>query len=183
MTKKFLFSTMFSLFISISYGQKPLPQFDTYHKNIYAELFGSHILAGANFDMRLKKGKMDGIGLRAGIGGITLRSSTNNTRSTLGLVTFPLEFNNLVGKRRSAFVSGIGLLPIYATLSANGDLTDNEFVRAEGFTLAGGFLTMGYRFQPSNTGMMFQVNWNPLMLRGSGFRAGWISLGLGMGFK
>jgi hypothetical protein len=98
-------------------------------------------------------------------------------------VTFPLEFNHLVGKKRSSFISGVGLLPVYATLSADGQLTDYQFVNDDGFGLVGGFLTFGYRFQPKKTGIMFQINWNPMILRGSGFNAGWFGIGLGMGFK
>ena len=171
------------IFQFLGYSQKDVPQFETRHKNIYAELLGSHVLAGVNFDMRLKKGRMDGIGFRAGIGGLSTSGIDNNTEIKLGLVTFPLEFNHLIGKRRSSFVTGVGILPVYATLSADGELTNYEFVQGEGFSLVGGFLTMGYRFQPRKTGLMFQINWNPLILRGSGFNAGWFGLGLGLGFK
>ncbi len=124
---------------------------------------------------------MDGIGFRAGIGGLSASEFDQSAR--LGLVTFPLEFNHLVGKKRSSFVTGIGLLPVYASLSANGALTDYEYVQGDGFGLVGGFMTMGYRLQPKKTGVMFQINWNPLILRGSGFNAGWLGIGLGVGFK
>jgi len=165
------------------YGQSGIPEFDSHHKNIYVEFLGSHILAGVNFDMRLNKGRMDGIGFRAGIGGISVTDFDQNTEIKLGLVTFPLEFNHLIGKKKSSFLTGVGLLPVYATLSADGELTDYEFVRGEGFGIVGGFLTVGYRCQPKNSGFMFQINWNPLILRGSGFNAGWFGIGLGMGFK
>lgn len=168
---------------SVLFCQNDKPQFDSYHKNIYVEFLGSHILAGVNYDMRLKKGRMDGIGFRAGIGGLSASVFDQNTEITLGLVTFPIEFNHLIGKKRSSLVTGIGLLPVYASLSADGELTDYEFIQGEGFGFVGGFLTMGYRFQPRKTGIMFQANWNPLILRGSGFNIGWIGLGIGVGFK
>jgi len=183
MLKQKLLIGLILLFGCKIYGQSDIPQFDTHHKNIYVEFLGSHLLAGVNFDMRLNKGRMDGIGFRAGIGGLSATGFSQNTEITLGLVTFPLEFNHLVGKKRSSFVTGVGLLPIYATFSATGQLTDYEFVRGEGFSLVGGFLTMGYRFQPKKTGVMFQFNWNPLILRGSGFNIGWFGLGIGLGFK
>ncbi|WP_026946003.1 hypothetical protein [Algoriphagus marincola] len=166
-----------------SYGQNEIPPFSTHQKNIYAEFLGSHLLVGVNFDMRLKKGRMDGIGFRAGIGGLSTTGFDQNTEINLGLVTFPIEFNHLVGKKRSSFVTGAGILPVYATFSSDGELTDYEFVREEGFGLVGGFFTMGYRFQPKETGLMFQFNWNPLILRGSGFHIGWLGIGLGIGFK
>jgi hypothetical protein len=183
MQKKLLWLGLFMVLHSLGYAQKEWPAFDTHHKNIYVEFLGSHLLVGVNYDMRLAKGKMDGIGFRAGIGGLTATVLDQNNTIDLGLVTFPLEFNHLVGKKRSSLVTGVGLLPVYASLSAEGQLTDYEFVRGEGFGLVGGFLTFGYRFQPKNTGPMFQFNWNPLILRGSGFNPGWIGIGLGLGFK
>lgn len=162
---------------------KEPPVFEGHHKNIFAELLGSHILAGVNFDMRLKKGKMDGIGFRAGVGGLSTFVYDDNNEFRVGIATFPVEFNHVVGKRRSGFVSGIGLLPIYATLSGTGTITNNEVVFGEGFSLAGGFLTFGYRLQPLRTGFMMQFVWNPMLLRGSGYNQGWIGLGLGIGFK
>lgn len=184
MKKVFLILTTLALsLLSVNASEKELPVFESYHKNIYGELFGSNIVCGVNYDMRLKKGRMDGIGFRAGIGGVSLSGSDNQNSASIGLVTFPLEFNHLLGKRRSSFITGVGLLPVYAALSANGEITNHELLQVEGFGLAGGFLTLGYRFQPLKTGVMFQVNWNPLILRGSGFTAGWIGLGLGIGFK
>ncbi|MEZ4910407.1 MAG: hypothetical protein R2774_06065 [Saprospiraceae bacterium] len=183
MLKQTILIVLITLIGSKIYGQNGIPEFNSHHKNIYVEFLGSHLLAGVNYDMRLKKGRMDGVGFRAGIGGLSVTGFDQNTEITLGLVTFPLEFNHLIGKKRSSLVTGVGLLPVYATFSADGELTDYEFVQGEGFGLVGGFLTMGYRFQPKKTGVMFQINWNPLILRGSGFNAGWIGVGLGMGFK
>lgn len=175
----------FGLFICSASAQveNTTPSFSTYHKNIYGEFFGSSVLTGINYDMRLNRGQMDGIGFRVGVGGVSLKGSNNGGNYKLGVVTFPIEFNNLVGKEKHFFQSGVGLLPAYATYSGKGEITDNQFVKAEGFGLAGGFLSMGYRFQPINNGVFFQANWNPLILKGEGFKAGWIGLGIGVGFK
>jgi hypothetical protein len=89
----------------------------------------------------------------------------------------------LIGKKRSSFVTGAGLLPVYAFIQTLGTSSNYEYIRKEGFALIGGFLNLGYRFQPKKTGLMFQANWNPLILRGTGFNAGWIGLGIGIGFK
>ncbi|HMQ64343.1 MAG TPA: hypothetical protein PKE06_26910, partial [Flavilitoribacter sp.] len=87
----------FSLFAARLRGQsKPAPEFSGFHKNIYMEALGSSVGAGVSFDMRLHRGRMDGIGFRAGIGGISVSGTdfeTNNYVS-LGIVTFPVEFNN-----------------------------------------------------------------------------------------
>lgn len=180
--KKHLFTALFLMGLStIAYSQKEVPQFDTRHKNIYGEFLGSNLLAGVNFDMRLNKGQMDGIGFRAGIGGVSVSVPNSQTMTTtrVGVVTVPLEFNHLVGKRSSSFVSGVGIIPVYASASTTGA----EYNLAEGVGIIGGFLNLGYRYQPKRTGVMFQVNWNPMIIRGSGFHAGWIGVGLGIGFK
>lgn len=164
---------------------KAAPAFTGHHKNIYMEFLGSSVLAGVNFDMRLKKGRMDGIGFRAGIGGFSASGTDQETNTQIsgGIVTFPIELNHLIGKRRSSFETGIGILPMYATVSGVGELTDYQYIRGEGFGIAGGYLTLGYRLQPLKTGFMLQFNWNPMILRGSGFNTGWFGLGLGVGFK
>lgn len=168
---------------SMAFAQKKeVPEFDTYHKNIYGEFLGSNLLAGVNYDMRLNKGQMDGIGFRVGVGGVSVSGFDTQTQTTVrvGVVTMPLEFNHLVGKRSSSFVSGIGLIPVYATASTQ---SGGEYALAEGVGLIGGFLNLGYRYQPKRNGLMFQVNWNPMIVRGSGFQTGWIGVGLGIGFK
>ena len=176
----------FSVFAGRLFGQsKPAPVFSGYHKNIYMELLGSSVGGGVSFDMRLNRGRMDGIGFRAGIGGIHVSGTdfeTNNYVS-LGIVTFPVEFNNLVGKRRSSFEAGIGLLPVYGAIAGQGEITNYEYVQADGFALAGGYLTFGYRLQPLRNGFMMNFKWNPMFLRGAGFTTGWFGLGLGFGFK
>lgn len=177
------FFVLFALPLLMTGQNRPTPEFDTRHKNIYLELLGSNILYGVNFDVRLQKGRMDGLGFRAGIGGFSTSLNDEDSDLTVGLVTFPLEVNHLVGKGRSSLVTGVGLLPVYATASGQGDFSNHEFVQGEGLALMGGFLTFGYRLQPRKSGLMLQVNWNPLIVRGQGFRAGWIGIGLGMGFK
>ena len=176
------------LFPLIVYSQNGKKEADhdfsgKHHQNISAELLGSHILAGINYDRRFKSNRMDGIGFRIGVGGVNVNGNIQGDNVDIGIVTFPLEFNHLIGQRRSSLVSGIGLLPVYAAVSANGPITNNDYVTGEGFGLVGGFLTFGYRLQPLKTGFMFQINWNPLILRGSGFNVGWVGISLGMGFK
>lgn len=184
--KIFLIILTTTLFISstnLFCQEKDSIVFNTYHKNIYFELLGATLNYGLNFDMRLEKGKMDGMGLRAGVGGISASGRSDGTDITLGLITFPLEFNYLMGKRSSSFITGVGLLPVYATFSADGALTDYEFVSDDGFGFAGVFLNLGYRYQPKKNGIMFQASLNTLLLNGIGFKMFWFSLGLGYGFK
>ncbi|MCB0642479.1 MAG: hypothetical protein KDC44_12605, partial [Phaeodactylibacter sp.] len=174
---------LFFFYVPTASAQKPVPQFSGFHKNIYVEFFGSNLLMGVNYDQRLHRGQMDGIGFRAGIGGFSAQGSDQGTDIGAGIVTFPLEFNHVLGKRRSSLITGVGLLPIYATASAKGPLTNDQVIIAEGFGLVGGFLNIGYRAQPLRNGVVFQFQWNPMILRGSGFNPGWFGLGIGVGFK
>ncbi len=162
--------------------RKEIPEFYTYHKNITMELLGSHILHGVNFDMRLKKGRMDGLGFRAGIGGLSLNGNNGADEASIGLVTFPIEINHIIGKKRHGFVSGIGVLPVYAAVSGSGPSFNNQSVEVDGFGIAGGFATLGYRFQPLRNGFTWQFNYNPFVVKGVGYQS-WIGIQIGIGFK
>lgn len=151
-----------------------------YHKNIYLEGLGAPIVLGINFDMRFEKGRMDGAGFRAGLGGGAWLGEPG-TRE--GMLIFPLEVNYLVGPGRHAFVAGAGLLPVYSWLSYGVLKHRFDAFTGDGFGVAGGFLTVGYRYQPLGRGLMFQLHWSPLITRGSGFQPGWGGIGVGMGFK
>ncbi len=161
------------------YGQKNNASFDTYHKYIYLEVLGSHLLIGVNYGIRLNKGRMDGVGFRAGVDGLQESYIVDRTYVDVGIITFPLEFNHLKVKKRSSFLTGLGLFPIYVSLSAEGNRTNYDNIYEDGFGIAGAFLNLGYRYQPLKTGLMFQLNWDPILLRGSGFKAGWLGIGLG----
>lgn len=179
MLRKIIIVPFFILGLTLTLSaqrNREIPSFDSYHKNIYVEFFGSSLLAGVHFDMRLNKGRNDGIGFRVGLGGLSVSTS----EGSVGVVTLPIEFNHIVGKRHGGFQTGIGLLPAYATISGT---INNEFVDTEGIGLAGGYLSLGYRYQPLKNGFMFQIQWNPMIIRGSGFNSGWFGIGLGVGFK
>lgn len=148
-------------------------------KSIYAEALGNGIIVSANYDMRLKKNQNDGLGFRAGIGGGSLAGYDETGMSAnIGVLTFPLSLNYVVGKKRSGFETGAGFTPIYVSASVE---TDTEFAHADGLGVTG-FLNAGYRFQPINSGVMFRVNWTPAFNR-SGFIPGWFGLSLGYSFK
>ena len=158
--------------------------FDRHHKNIFFELGGSSILTGVHYDQRLRRGRQDGPGFRAGIGGLSVRGTTDAGETVrFGLVTFPVEFNVTTGRRRSGFVAGVGLLPVYAGASVQRVNNGNtSFSTAEGVGLAGGYLKLGYRLQPLRRGVFFEINYNPLILRGGGYQQ-YVGISLGYGFK
>jgi hypothetical protein len=183
--KNSIFITAVFLFFATSIfaqKRKAIPEFDAYQKSITVELLGSHILHGINFDMRLKKGQMDGLGFRAGIGGISLSNTEGENSASLGLVTFPVEINHIVGKKRHGFISGVGILPVYGSIKGSGPDFDNSPIEVDGFGVVGGFATLGYRFSPLKNGFTWQINYNPLLIRGEGFQS-WVGIQVGIGFK
>jgi hypothetical protein len=161
--------------------QKEKPQFEGYQRNIFVGLLGANFFIGANYDMRINPGRMDGIGFRVGIGGLIASAIREGKETTAGIVTFPLEFNHVLGKRRHSFVSGVGLLPVYLS-GEQTNIKDNSLVfRESGFGIAG-YCVLGYRWQPLGDGIIFQINWNPLVGPG-GFAPMWFGLGIGVSFK
>lgn len=169
------------------------PAFDGYHKNIFVEGLGAGLLGSINYDMRLQRGRIDGIGFRAGIGGFAGKVTVYDENPTRGwyqdygshilfgdeksengyVVTFPLEANYLIGKRRSYFIAGIGAIPLFVSVPSR---------NIGKFGIGAGYLSLGYRFQPLRNGFMFQINWNPIISDGN-ISPNWLGISVGYGFK
>ncbi|MEJ7694632.1 hypothetical protein [Daejeonella sp.] len=148
-------------------------------KTVFLEVLGNGLKASGNFDLRLKPDQNDGLGLRAGVGGGSFSGYDDQGNSaSIGIITFPLAVNYLVGKKRSSFESGIGITPMYVT--ASGTVNDNIF-SGSGLTVTG-FLNAGYRYQPLNNGLMLHLKWTPAF-NSSGFSPQWFGLGIGYSFK
>lgn len=152
-----------------------------YNKAIFVELLGNGLGVTANYDMRLTKGRQDGLGFRAGVGGLGLGTAdSDGTSTTSSLVTFPLSLNYLVGQRRSAFEAGVGLTPVYASMAVQ--KTNNPGVtEADGWGTTG-FVNLGYRYQPLNNGFVFRFDWTPAF-NSAGFSPAWFGMSIGYGFK
>ncbi len=172
-----------ALFLSFQHfliAQKPIPQFDGRHKNVFVELLGPSIAQGIHFDMRLKEGTMRGPGFKAGIGRVFGELINSGNFFVDNFITFPLEFNYTTGQRRSSLLIGAGVLPMFG---ANNyiNLTGNEGDNRLG--LVGSFFNLGYRFQPIKNSVMFQITWSPIFLKNNDHQIFWLGLGLGYGFK
>lgn len=176
---------LFFLFLTqLSFAQQPTGVMsgstEKFQKSIFVEGFGNGILISANYDMRLKRGRRDGLGVRGGIGGGSLEgTSTNGDYVDFSMVTFPLGVNYLVGRRRSFFEAGVGVTPIY--VNADALLIDGDFYSGTGWGVTG-FLNVGYRFQPIRNGVMFRLDWTPAF-NAAGFSGGFFGASLGFSFK
>jgi hypothetical protein len=186
--KKFIVTLTFALIVCSTFAQKENKL--TYRKSINLDLLGGGIVANLSFDMRLKKGVQDGLGFRAGIGGF----SVNNTPTTdaegntgvgsFSLVTLPLEVNYVIGKKRSALETGVGILNFYGKSDGiiNKQNTNNVVsYQAKGFDFGAIYLKLGYRFQPLTNGITFNFAYTPL-INAAGFQH-YFGLGLGFSFR
>ena len=77
---------------------------DKTYKNIYLELLGASNMIGVSYDTRIKPGSA--FGYRAGIS--YFYGTDYNSNEGHGF-SVPLEFNCILGKRRSKFEAGTGI--------------------------------------------------------------------------
>ena len=149
---------------------------DRFNKAVYLELGGSGLLYSLNYDMRLTRGRQDGMGFRVGIGGISARGSTNDDTAQAGYLAIPVTFNYLIGERRHALELGAG-----ATLldfNAHGNV-DNDYFDAD-FTGPVPHANIGYRYQSLDNGFTGRLTYTPFI--GDGIEH-WIGISFGVNFK
>lgn len=130
------------LFLSLLFSSTTMAQ---RRKTAFVELLGNGLAISGNFELRLKENSNSGSGVRAGIGGTNISGTDNNGNFVnVGIITFPLGYNYLIGEKRSSFELGAGLTPVL--ISGNGFI-NNETFSGSGLTLTGN-LNAGYRYQP-----------------------------------
>lgn len=154
---------------------EPSDLMERYRKSLYVEHRGSGISLTANYDMRLKKNRNDGLGFKAGFGdGRTYYTPvTNNNKSTKRkYISVPLGMNYIIGKRRHGLEAGIGYTP---------QLALDKVEDGPGFISTIPF-NLGYRFQPIKEGLIVRAAWTPTLNK-YGFYGGWTGLSLGYSFK
>ena len=152
---------------------------DYIRKSVYLELLGNGLAYSVNYDMRFKKNQQDGLGFRIGAGGFSITGYDSDGVEVKGsLLTFPIELNYLIGKKRSALETGIGVSPLF--LGAKIEVDDEKI----GGTGSGAnvFLNLGYRFQPLKKGFTARINWTPIINSG-GFIPAWFGISLGYSFR
>lgn len=134
-------------------------------KYLFVEFIGNGLGISASYDVRLKPGRNDGFGLRAGLG--ILQS----------YATIPLAINYIVGKNRSGFETGLGITPAIQF----GRYPENPMAFEEGEpafdTVA--FLNAGYWLQSYN-GFMLRANTSLVLLESLLFVP---ILGISIGYK
>jgi hypothetical protein len=144
-------------------------------KAVYLEVLGSGVGLSLNYDTRFKPG-LTGLGLRAGIGGI----SGSSNQGSVTLISLPALVNYVLGNSRASFESGLGIMANYVTAAGRDALTgDYATGKGVGVSVAGNF---GLRLQPKQNGVHFRLYWSPF-ITDHGLQARWLGLSLGYGFR
>ena len=143
---------------------KPLP--GKYRKAIFVEGGGNVFGLSANFDMRLRAGRNDGPGFRAGVGYGAVLNEDDDVYFGLAI---PLSYNYIFRNERSGIETGLGLTPTFTT----GNGISNPSLAVVG--------NLGYRLQPLREGLILRANWSPAF-DNRGFRSG-VGFSLGYSFR
>lgn len=135
-----------------------------YRKAIFIEGIGNGLGLSGNFDMRLRPGRNDGPGFRAGVG-YSGESYTNN--QVQKYMSIPLAYNYVFRNERSGIETGMGLTPTFIA---------NKTSQGRDLSL-GIFYNLGYRLQPLNEGLLVRAMWTPAYMDGSFISLAGVSLG------
>ncbi len=151
-------------------------------QNIYVELGGNGVASNAMYESRLKK-SADGIGFKAGVGGFTSFYEK--------VFTLPLGVNWLLTKdNKHFFEMGFGATFLHYEDKFDwgwpGGSYDPYPVDVAGLTIDAknsvfGHMTLGYRRQPANGGIMWGVAVTP-QFNENGFWPVWFGVKFGYSF-
>lgn len=174
-----LFRTVLTVFLislySTSYSQKvEKTNSDSYHKNIYVNLLGADLLAGIHYDMRLLKGRQDGPGFSAGIGGGA--GLVFFTSTTVRMI--PVEFNYVIGSKSNGIVLGAG----FALMDYNSEIIFKSDSKTSS-SATSVMLHAAYRYQPKDYGLFFQAGLQITSFEDNLPSPIPLSIGIGYGFK
>jgi hypothetical protein len=126
----------------------------------------------------LKKGRIDGWGFRAGTG----YSAAPDDGRRMQSYYFPVMLNHIVGKRRVAFESGLGMTLIISRWRYDVGTYTGRPGREQSFEkrLYGNF---GLRLQPLKKGLLFRLYWSPAMQPEGKIIPYYFGTSLGFGFR
>ena len=170
-------SLLFCLGFATSLGAQRFGSYtngSAYNKAVFLELGGDGLLYSINYDMRLQRGRQDGIGFKAGIGGLSANISSDGDSGRAGYFAIPATFNYLLGKKRHALEMGFGATFLH--VGAQGEV-DNERVSVRGSAVYP-HANFGYRYQALNDGLTLRLTLTPLV--GIGMYGG---VSVGFNFK
>ena len=148
---------------------------------IFLELGGNGVLYTVNYDRLLAQD----YGFRVGIGYLGVSSGSNNgdgTSASASLLIIPATFNYFLASHTdgkvgsSKFELGAGIVLVDLSANVSGGGIGNAFSKSG----LGGTATIGYRYQPSDGGVLFRVGFTPIF--GSGGFLPWAGISVGFTF-
>jgi hypothetical protein len=191
---KYLFTSIVLIFFVLSASSQEIES-KVPTKSIYVELGGAGLPYSFNYDFRFDKSKIEGWGMRVGLGGYT---TTNES-----FFSAPIMVNRLFGKGVHFFEIGMGAT-FFAfedkynytyctsgTYGPNGEFTCNSYssdesnysfiLDVDGSPSVMGTMNFGYRRIPVDGGFTWKVNLNPIF-NNNGFWPLYAGVGFGYAF-
>lgn len=138
---------------------------------VYIEALGMGGYGSLNYERQLYQKKKLHIGVRLGVGTYRLRDFETKLNPD---ITLPFSLNAYYGKTHhievglgQTFTSIVGASPVDFKVERQNTLSSN--------------FTIGYRFQRSSRGMMFRVNYSPIISLNQSFKH-WYGASIGYSF-
>ncbi|WP_075351404.1 hypothetical protein [Algoriphagus marinus] len=189
---KYLFTSIILIFFMLSASAQEFES-KVPSKSIYVELGGAGLPYSFNYDFRFDKSKVEGWGMRVGLGGYT---TTNES-----FFSAPIMVNRLYGKGVHFFEIGIGATVFafdndYSDYCISGYFDQNTgqyicqeyssssysfILDVDGSPSVMGTMNFGYRRIPVDGGFTWKVNLNPIF-NNNGFWPLYAGVGFGYAF-
>ncbi|KEO74114.1 hypothetical protein [Anditalea andensis] len=139
------------------------------NRALFIEGLGNGLTYSLNYDTRFGPGP-NGLGGRGGIGFISVQG--------VNITSVPFVLNYLLGYSGHYVEFGIGATILAIGTGEEGAISRSEFDRATGI---GATLSLGYRYQPLDGGLMFRAGLAPIFDR-TGSLPFWPQVSLGYAF-
>lgn len=135
------------------------------NKSVFVEFLGSGAtIVTANFDMRFKPNRTDGLGMRIGIGGGSISDEPliGEGSSKTKTFTVPIEVNYILGERRFAFEVGYSVTYVSISEDSTFQFLGEYSESHESENLIVSYIPIGFRLNPKTNGFMLKLNLGPL---------------------
>ena len=145
---------------------------DTCRNAIYAEVFGPGLLYSINYDYLITPH----MSLRAGVSRWSFPAIFFLINGSIDFTGFPVTLNYLAGEGNSHLELGAGVVPMFLSLDGR-QIFFGESVRGKA-TAVLGTVTVGYRYQPIDGGLVFRIGFTPVFNFEKIFPTGGLSMGV-----
>jgi len=142
------------LLSSQSVGQQSAPS-NSRSQSFYMEFGGAGIGVSANYEFRFKKNQLDGLGLRAGIGGLHIWLIGD-----LSITSVPIELNYIFnGDHKVSFELGASVVYTHVKENFSTFFSEHES-NTENLVIS--YIPVGIRLLSQDKGFMARFNTGPL---------------------